>query len=631
MAGEGYLPDGYLDFSGGQNDGLLSSRISPNQYRRGINVRCDRGVISPRFAYESIDIIIKTSGKVDSRTYQQIYNNGKFQAGIPFKGGGGYNLVVVISGTIFSINPLTGEGVVLKGARLNQYKRRVNWTVADRFLILYDHPNYPVIIENLTARRANPNRTNEFDNPLPEVPLSTIGAYVQNRLHVGSINTSFVASDPVGGINSEAPVIFEESLVSGSDYFNQVFTLGNENKYEGISAMGYLQQIDTSTGYGPLVVATKYSVYTANVHLPRTTWGGIAPAFESGQFIKKIIANVGVVGQRALANLNSDMMFMSANGKLRAISTARDSQQRWNNVPISREIDKYLETKEDDWLEATFIQPWKDRIFISANPYMEIAYDTKGNMIPDYAFKGMVVMNLDNISRFGQPASPVYDGLWTGIDPMEMIILGNDSYVIAKEDGGANQLYKINDRSSQDVYRGITKNIQTRIYTRRFLFDSPFEDKEEFAVDFQLSEIEGNFNITVYRKSNAGCDFTLWREANYKLKENCDPCELGVSCPLSFNDFDLGDPKEVECNKATNELTRHTRSQEFLLSIIAKNFILEGMRVLSKTNPINTVPKCKLNEEVDTFRKCKSTQGDFDISKTGVDLWQNVLTTFSEE
>ena len=86
------------------------------------------------------------------------------------------------------------------GSQLDEAADRINWSPAGKYLVIFDFPAYPVIIEGLLARRADP--------ALLEIPRSVLGTYNQNRLFIANAGNEFTAGDPAAYTFPTGPISF---------------------------------------------------------------------------------------------------------------------------------------------------------------------------------------------------------------------------------------------------------------------------------------------------------------------------------------------------------------------------------------------------------------------------------------
>ena len=586
------LADGSDDFSGGQDGSVIPDRIPQNCYASGINVSVRRASIQPRWGFERIAIKFPTDYLSDPykrpRSYQNVFEAGKFQALIPFTVMSRQYLIVVVSGRIFSINtdnftltPILIDG----GSTLNTRRSRVNWTLAGRFLVLYDFPAFPVILDGFHAYRADPAKM--------EIPVSTNGTYNQSRLFVVNAGSDFTGGDPLGSVAApDAPVTFKEVLTPGSAYYGQIFNLPVNAVNEPITFMGFLQLTDTSTGIGPLICATRNAVYTFGTQNPRSAW-------QAGPFGSVVCYNAGVVGPRAYANVNSDAFFMADDGFVRSLSMSRDEQKRWARVPISRETEQWFKYWDRDLIKFGFVGYFRNKIFFSVNPYRVSAVDFDTfKPIKDYAHGGMVILELDALSSFGVPSKPVWTGLWTGVNPMDMCTVNERAFIMSK-DGAVNKLYEINPDINYDTADDMIRPVRSRVYTREYDLKDPFLNKGLHSVDFNFDTFKGDFKIKVdYKPSHSACFLPLGERTHLAPWRTCDMpdgCFINGFGPQHIRDFSIGDPENDQAGSPiTHDLFRVFKKIQLMITLWGIYWELHELRI--KATP---------EVEPDTLTQCE--------------------------
>ena len=585
------LADGSDDFSGGQDSSVIPDRIPANCYASGINVSVRRASIQPRWGFERHTLLFPAGYYMDPfrrrRTYQHVFEAGKFQAMIPYSVAGVPYIIVVISGRLFSIEPsnfAVTPILIADGGTLNTRSARINWTLAGRFLVLYDFPAYPVILDGFTARRADPAKL--------EVLVATNGAYNQNRLFIVNNGSEFTGGDPLGSVAApDAPITFQEVLVPGSTYYGQIFDLPTNAQTEPVTFMGFLQLTDTSTGWGPLICATKSAIYSFNTQNPRSAWA-------SGPFGSVICYNAGVAGPRAYVNVNSDAFFLASDGYVRSLSMSRDEQKQWARVPVSREVEPWFKIWDKDLIQYGFVGYFKNKIMFSVNPYRVKALDFDTLLpIPDYAHGGMVILELDAMSSFGTPSKPVWTGLWTGVNPMDMCTIGDRSFIMSK-DGRVNKLYEINPDINYDTADNVIRPIRSRIYTREYDLKDPFLNKGLHSVDFNLDTLRGDFKIKVdYKPSHSPCFLPLGERAHLAPWRTCDipeDCFINGFASHHLRDFSIGDPENDQSGSAiTQDLFRVFKKIQLMITLWGMYWEIHELR-------IKAIPEL----EPDTLTQC---------------------------
>jgi hypothetical protein len=573
------VSDGTFLFDGGQDAYRTPDRIPENSYEKGVNVTTRKGVLGPRPGMWQIPLVFEDARVRNRlgylRTIKNLFETGKYQAAAPYVVGTDRRAIIVIGGYIFSFNQsLKSVRLLSETIRVNEYRARINTTTAGRYVVIHDSPDYPVIVDGDEVFRANPNNTID-GNPQPQVPVSTMSTFNNNRLFVADAGVSFTAGDPVGNpATPEAPITFTETLVPLQAFFQQVFSLGTENAGQPITAMGFIQQNDKSTGIGSLFVATENSFYYYRSDLPRSQW-------EDVDFGNVLLFNAGVAGPRAFANVNSDLIFLSGEGYLHALSTSRNDSQRWGNTPISREVQNYLKFGESDLRQLAFVGYHSNRVFAGANPYRVRALDSNERLTFDYVHGGMVVLLMDNLSSLRVEAPPSWDGLYTGVDATDFVTLGDTGYVLGKVNG-INGLFEVMPDKPYDIINGVTRPIRSYIYTREYQFKSPLEDKSINSVMFPLHNVRGNLTVSIDYKPSHGnyfsCMGVVQREVPYRV---CDFDKCGPTGLLSqqFKQLIVGEPANDVSDPATQDQYATSKGFQLRIGIEALDWQLRAIGV----------------------------------------------------
>lgn len=608
--------DGNTSFAGGQNDVRTPDLIQLNQFRRGINLNTTDGILRPRNGFHERNWKVVTEGKKDERTYEQIFHTGKFQCARRYESLDGEYIIMVISGVIFRADPVYKIVEALPFEKeddfVNQYVRRINSSEGGRFLVIYDYPNYPLVIDGGSVKRSSDY---EFG-----IPPSVLGCYNQNRLAVSNAFNQYLLGDAVGTVGSpDAPVTFEE-IFTATPFLGQSFSLGSSNINKKITGMGLLQVVNnTLSGLGPMVIGTADDVYTARTDLPRIQWG-------VNSFATLTVKKSGFSGPRSFDNANSDIFFHSPDRKIRTIFQAQTQQSKWINTPLSREVKNFLKEGEKELLDCTAVAVYDNKVFCTVRPFRLFAKDTFGNDVIDVAFSGLVVLDLANVSSLSVESPPAWDGLWTGIYPVEMIEAAGSFFIISKDPGGVNRIYEMVE-DTHDEFQGKKKQIVSRLYTRMYDCQIPWIDKKEASVNYNIQEISGDFEMTVERRASHAPNFSLWKKFKHKAKVSVCSVEeaqtlCGTACgeipnlmPHSFRELSLGDPDEVQCDPITEDSYSVWRRQELRITLSGETWELHEIKVRAErwdAPDQQTFTDCNNIKEKLVERKCPETS-DWDL------------------
>lgn len=622
------ISDGTTDFRGGQDASKIPSSIPANAYYAGINVSTEKGILTPRWGFSKLPLTFPegriSTGTSYSATYKNIFHGGKFQCIAPYTIGVEAYLVVVVSGIIFLINQNSYAATILDiidGSHINEFADRINFASCGQFLVLFDYPAYPVIIDGLTARRADPDKF--------EVPISTQGTYNQNRLFIVNAGNEFTAGDATGNVATpEAPITFQEIELPASPFFGQIFQLPTNFLNEPITATTFLQVADTSTGIGPYLVGTKNAIYSFQTQQPRTLW-------TQGPFGSMFVYNAGIAGALSYVNINSDLFFMSNDGQVRSLSMSRHEQAQWSKTPISKEVSNWVKFWDKNLIEYCVMGYFLNKVFVAVNPYRTDAVSLEGNTVTDYAHGGMVVLELDNISTLKEEPQPAWAGLWTGVDPMG-ILANNEKFFIAAKDSGQNQLYEVTPGMTIDLADGVYRNVRSVVYTREYTFESidpttkmaiggQFRDKEFHSLDLDLTNVEGNLTVNAKFRPSQTAGFIDWRTFTHTAP--WQTCDMPVSCEVNgfaehrFRELSLGAPVADYnlCDPVTKVNYRVFRKAQLKLTIEGKYWELQAIRLkanlrdqteqnvaCSTYDPVALCEPCDSDWYIPPFLSCKT-------------------------
>lgn len=581
MANE-LLTDGTVDFSGGQNAAFDPTRIPANCYASGINISSDRSVIRPRWALQSLGLDFSETGNYIRKnkttiSFENIYKSGRFQAIFPYNIGTVYYTGIVISGVVFLVEKVTRKVTVVNPDDLLQIThRRVNWSDAGNYFTLYDYPNRPLILDGIESRRSDPAKN--------EVPVSVLGTYNQNRLFIGNAGNEFTGGDPSGSqATPDAPITFNEVIQSSSPFVGDVYQLPTSIKTSTITAMGFLQVIDTSTGIGPLLISTSNSISSFPTQQPRDDW-------KAGQFGSVVLFNAGIAGQRAFSNVMSDIIFMSPDKQIRTLSMSRNAQARWGNAPISREVQNFLKEGSDDLIKYTATGFFNNKFFSTANPYRVSSYDVEGNIVNDVAFGGFVVLEMDTTASIISPATtPVWAGLWTGIRPMDLCTVNEACYVMAKSDSGVNELYQMRPDRTYDEIDGKIRYIKSRLYTRNYTWKNEFATKQLTNLSLYMQNISEELTITAAYKPSHASTFQHWRtiSTNAPVAQCKLPIRPQGFAPQSIRELNFGSVDDTACNPSSKDLYSIVKKTQVRLDITGKSWELTGIEIRARDFPVS--------------------------------------------
>ncbi len=585
MANERLLPDGTTDFSGGQNAAIEPDLLPPNQFQIGVNLSVERGCLKPRWGLVQVKLDFTPAGDYTRPggfkvPFEEVFRGGKFQGFAPYSIGPDFFNLYIVSGFIFIINlmDLTVD-VLNKTDQLNVDADRVNWSNAGEFLVVFDWPNLPFIIDGIQIARADPAKF--------EVPVSVLGAYNQNRLCIANAGIDWTASDPSGSpATPDAPVTFIEVLTPSTGFTADVYQLPTSLKNnETITAMGFLQVLDKSTEIGSLLVASANSIYSYPTFLPRTQWQGGSESRVFGS----LLLRAGIAGQRAQTNVNSDYIFLTPLGQLYSIAMARDEFRQWSNSPISREVQNFLEVEDASLSFVAACGHFKNKIFCTCNPHRVNVVSSEGVPQTDFVSSGVVVIETDNRAGLTNKLPPVWAGVWTGVGFLDMVENNHTFYVAAKQNN-RNELFIFDPSKTYDIIEDKIRDVRSVIVTKEYENTDGTVNKELHTLDLGLRDVEEKLDISVHYKPDTTGVFNFWRDVCFNAPvEQCEalPKFPNGLFPQGVRDMNIGGVDQQVCNIATDEYMHIYKGVQLRLVITGRNWKLKYIKLRGLVLPEN--------------------------------------------
>lgn len=585
MANPEGIADGNLTFVEGQDASMHPDSIGQGAYYAGVNVTANEGELGPRWGFEKKTLTFPEGGvtqkNLEVKSYENVFLTGKYQGRATYKVGDITYIVTLISGVIFFIDVYQRLVTVVEiedGSSIDESQDRINMEVADKYLIIHDYPAKPVIIEGLTARRS--------DLDAYEVPISTNGAYSQNRLFIANEGDEFTAGDPTGSLATpDAPITFEEVQLNNSAYVGQVFALPTGYNRQQISAMSFLPVVDTATGVGPLLISTEEQVFSFGANTPRANW-------ENGQFGSLFIQYPGIASQRAFDFMNSDMIYLGSDGTVRTVSMSRQQQNRWSKLPISEPVKNWMKFWDKDLIKFGAVTVFNNKVFITANPYRTKAKSNDNFNVFDYAHGGFVVLELDNLTSFGETGAPTWAGLWTGVNPMDMVRLKDRMFVFSKDNDRINTLYEVTPDKTYDVDGDCVRQVKSVVYTRDYFVETKLSYKTLDSISLGMERVKGDFKVDIKYKPLHASKFLPWGSFEHYAPWRTDEVP-GIDALFgfdghSFNDLLFGIPPTDVSVGSSYELPNYTKTTQLRLEIEGIQWALNYIRILAQAEPENT-------------------------------------------
>jgi len=266
-----------------------------------------------------------------------------------------------------------------------------------------------------------------LENP-SEIPTGSIMAYGQGRLFVANSNRFEIqALDLVGshvnvkaGTTSSGATNYPLSDPRASVLFNTENTYLNEGgsllmpSFMGrITGMQFVPTQNTVAGQGQLFVFCEFGAATFAVTTPRNQWGA------TSGFQTVLYTNIGAVGPDAFAQVNGDLFFRSNDG-LRTYKNATAEMETYGNTAMSAEMNYILNQEPIHLLQdVSLAYTDRGRVLMTALPqeYQLNTVNSKAKKV----YKALISLDFNSMTGSLGKTAAAYDGVWTGLDMLQVI------------------------------------------------------------------------------------------------------------------------------------------------------------------------------------------------------------------
>ena len=493
--------DFFSNLLGGMHGGIHPLLLRENQYAKGVNLSSRGGLVKTRPGLK----LISSLGKISDFKGAAIYSLNDAD-----------RLVYALGSTIYSLNLSTFVTTEFQ-TTLNPNSDRFHFAQIWKYFVIQDGYNedawedvqWPFILNGDSVYDDTAIR--EGESPQHAFPKGSIMAFGQGRAFVAvdwvwvgtgwekSPRTSFVAGD----INKAWEPV-NVLLFSESDSLETGGAISVPNELGLITGMAFQRNVQSGTGGGPLIVFCQHGSASFAVDVQRQVGTGAGADqldWKTSQFGKVLFHDGGMEATYSIASVNSDLIYRAHDGirTLRyGISQGQSQGVGLSNESISNEVSDFLDTelKDQALCSAAFA---KNRYAVVTNK------DSEG-----FKWNGLVVLDTTPVSAITAPATPVYDGVWTGLKFMSVLSGryndNNDLIILGENSGGNAGVYVLDDKSNDSE----NISIQSRLETRYFHFGAPFDMKTLKHINVWLEGITGRMDFTIYYRADG---FGFWKIA----------------------------------------------------------------------------------------------------------------------
>ena len=370
---------------------------------------------------------------------------------------------------------------------------------------------------------------------VPELPAGRMGAYGlgQNWMALTD-GLSFIASDISRGPSGTTANYRRDSVLKTTD----LTFLGGNFSIPGagnvITSMTFTANLDVALGQGSLQVGT--SEFMASCVAPMD----FTNPPDTGPILTFSLIGTGPLAQYSTVKVNSDIYFRSIFGFGSLIIARRDFNTA-GNTPISDEVrDRLLEFDNQELLTYGSAIVFDNRWLITISPQAS----SQGVL-----HAGLIALNLDPVSGLRDKQPSVYDGLWTGVNTLQLIsgiFSGRErafaftfNTVLSKIE--LYELLRTGPSHFDNESIPITWSFETAS-----LFKGKAPDGTLLSLrngEFSVSDLIGTVRFEVYFKSDQGC-WAPWHSFSI--------CADQSGGPQYFPRLGLGEPDSTLCDPILN-------------------------------------------------------------------------------
>lgn len=381
------------------------------------------------------------------------------------------------------------------------------------------------------------------------MPIGTLMAYIHGRLVVFTEDNYALTSDFIYGNGL--------TNTKGLEAFNEIQFYGDMGAIPTPAMLGDIvgaipvPRTPNRNAQGDLLVMCRNGAYTLALAGTREQWW-----LEDVQQI--VLTGTGGASDKSLVAANNDIWFRTSDGSISSYKFERSDQDlEWGDTSLAMEVTEYLKFDSPKNLQYSSSIKAHNRLLTSC------AIQVSPNALSGYGQhrygEGIVALDFDRGSTVNRRTGFSWDGLWTGINPVQFVQVDVDSerrsLCISHDDDGQNRIYEIMPDSykGSDMADGTSKAI-VGFYDLPTLFyrDDPQVTpvlKEVIGWRAEFKEVRESAKIGVkYRPADYPCQFTLANPVTVGCEEPCDPESVPQATDIGeFYGTVRGGVDEVDC------------------------------------------------------------------------------------
>lgn len=414
---------------------------------------------------------------------------------------------------------------------------------------------------------------------VPELPAGRMGCYGLGQNWMALVDgLSFICSDASRGPSGTPANNYRDAVLKTTDLSFRGGNFAVPGAGNPITSMTFMANLDTALGQGSLEVGT--ANFMGSVQAP---FDFLNPTSESPLLTYSLI-DQGPLGQNSTIRVNSDIYFRSTFGINTLILARRDFGSP-GNTPISDEMVRVLNADDERLLTYGSSINFDNRFLTTVSPQAT----SQGVM-----HAGLIIQNQDPVSgaRGKQPA--VWDGLWTGLNVLQLVsgMFSEKPRAFAftfNVTESKIELYEILT-SANPLYSDNEDTPITQVFETAALFRDDVKPRYQMVSlrngEFSLSQVQGPVYIRVYYKSDQSC-WVPWHAFGI--------CSSVDSEAQYFPRLSLGEPTSDYCDAIVNSPLRDGYTFQFRFEITGKcRFVHARFMTVPIPTPQFRPPVCEV-------------------------------------
>lgn len=375
---------------------------------------------------------------------------------------------------------------------------------------------------------------------VPELPAGRMGAYGLGQNWMSLVDgKQFIVGDISRSASGTQANDYRDAVLKTTEITFGGGSFAIPSAGGIITTMIFTSKLDESLGQGPLQIGTNVGMFAISAPFDFQN-----PPAIGTPILPEVLKGNGPISHDGTIQVNSDTLFRTVDGIGTFIQARRDFTS-WGNAGISDEMnERILDLDNQELLYYGSAIEFDNRTIVTANPQVSPA---------GVIHLGLVVKNDDPVSSLSGKSSSVYDGLWTGLNVLKLLVGLFDGRQRAFAFGynvttRKIELYEFltsrDSNQNDNGYIPITWGFETATLFREQ--KPPDQLMRLLYGHVTVDKIFGTFRVRAWYRFDDDC-WHPW--ADFSI------CATGTA-EQQRPRLSLGEPSGTECNTATNKPAR---------------------------------------------------------------------------